>query len=104
MARFYGKVIYATSVETAPGVWTDDLTERTYTGEVIKNTKRWVSGDKVNDDLSVNNEISIVADPFAYDNFHNIKAVEWMGVKWKVINISIIRPRLTLTLGGIFNV
>lgn len=104
MARFYGIVGYAETVETVPGVWEEQITERNYSGEVHKISKRWQAGESLNDDLVVNNEISIVADPFAFNNFHNIRYVVWMGVKWKVSRMDIQRPRITLTLGGVYNV
>lgn len=104
MARFYGIVGYAETVETVPGVWEEQITERNYSGEVHKISKKWQSGESLNDDLVVSNEISIVADPFAFNNFHNIRYVVWMGVKWKVSRMDIQRPRITLTLGGVYNV
>lgn len=104
MARFYGIVGYAETVETVPGVWEEQITERNYSGEVRKISKKWQAGESLNDDLVVSNEISIVADPFAFNNFHNIRYVVWMGVKWKVSRMDIQRPRITLTLGGVYNV
>lgn len=103
MAKFYGIIGFAESEETVPGVWTDGITERNYSGDVIRNVKRWNSGDKVNDDLTVNNEISILADMFAFGNFHNMKYVKWMGVYWKISSIDIQRPRIRLQLGGVYN-
>lgn len=104
MARFYGTVGYSETKETVPGVWEEQITERNYSGEVRKISKRWQSGESLNDDLVVSNEISIVADPFAFNNFHNIRYVVWMGVKWKVSRMDVQRPRITLTLGGVYNV
>lgn len=101
--RFYGVVGYVETVETSPGVWTESSTERSYSGDVLRNTRRWQPGENLNDNISINNLISIVADPFAYQNLGKIKYVEWMGVSWKVINIDIQRPRLILTIGGVYN-
>lgn len=103
MARFYGTVGYSETKETEPGIWEELITERKYSGDVLKISKRWQSGESLNDDLVINNEISILADPFAYNNFHNIRYVEWMGVKWKVSKMEIQRPRITLSLGGVYN-
>lgn len=103
MAKFYGAIGYAESSEKAPGVWTDDITERNYSGDVIKNSKRWQAGDGLNDDLTVSNEISIIADPYAYQNFHTMKYIKWMGASWKIIKLDIQRPRLILTIGGVYN-
>ena len=105
MAKYYGIVGYVESIETSPGIWNDKVTECHYSGDVTRNTSRWnTSSDSTNDDFNINNEISIVADPFAYQNFHNIKYAEFMGVKWKVTNVEFAqRPRITLTLGGKYN-
>lgn len=103
MAKFYEKVGYATTSIKTPGVWTEDITERSYYGEVIRNSRRWQSGENLNDDLNINNLLSIVADAFAYENFQAIKYIDWMGSSWKVTNIDVQRPRLILTIGGVYN-
>ena len=103
MAKFYGSVGYAETTETAPGVWTEVLTERQYSGDVLKLSRRWQAGDNLNDDLAINNLISIVADPFAYQNFYKMRYIEWMGAFWKITNIEVQRPRLILTIGGVYN-
>lgn len=103
MAKFYGKIGYAETTETAPGVWTEVITERNYSGEVLKNTRRWRTGENLNDDLTIDNVISIVADPFAYQNFHAMRYIIWMGASWKITNIEVQRPRLILSIGGVYN-
>lgn len=103
MAKYYGKIGYNESVETTPGVWEEKITERSYYGDVVRNARRLQSTDKVNDDINVINEISIVADPYAMNNFHSMRYVEFMGAKWKVSNVEVQYPRLILTLGGLYN-
>jgi hypothetical protein len=104
MAKFYGPIGYAETKETTPGVWTDTITERNYAGDVVRNTSRWSSSStSTNDDLNINNQISIVSDPFANMNFHSMKYVEFMGTKWKITNIEPKYPRLILTIGGVYN-
>lgn len=103
MARYHGVIGYATSVETAPGVWTKQVVEREYYGNVIRNTRRLQSADQLNDNIVINNELSIVADPYAYENFHSILYAEFMGAKHKISNVEVQRPRLLLTLGGVYN-
>lgn len=103
MAKYYGSIGYAETTETAPGVWTEVLTERKYSGDILKNTRRWPTGENLNDDLVINNLISIVADPFAYQNFHKMRYLEWLGAFWKITNIEVQRPRLILTIGGVYN-
>lgn len=105
MARWFGKVGYSETVETAPGVWMPQDTVREYYGDVIRNTTRWTgNSDSTNDNLTVNTQISIVADPFAVEKFYSIKWIEFMGVKWKVDSVDPTQPpRLILSLGGVYN-
>lgn len=104
MAKYYGVIGYAESVETSPGVWTDQITERTYSGDLVRDSSRWAtSSNSTNDDLTINNRISIIADPFAYQNFHSMKYVEYMGTKWKITNVDPQYPRLILSVGGVYN-
>ena len=103
MAKFYGVIGYAETVQTAPGVWEEVITERKYYGDLVRNTRRLQSADQVNDSVTINNEISITSDPYANENFHSMRYVEFMGAKWKVSNIEVQYPRLLLTLGGLYN-
>lgn len=102
--KYYGKIGYVDSVETSPGVWTESkVIERFYTGDIIRNTRRRDSGEHLNDDININNEISIVADSFANQNFHLLRYAEWMGTRWKITNVDVQPPRLILSLGGVYN-
>lgn len=103
--RFSGKVGYGESVEEpeGSGKWVTAITERTYSGDVIQISRQLNPGDKVNSDISISNMISIVADPFAVDNFVNIKYVRWAGHPWIVTDVKVQRPRLILTLGSVYN-
>ena len=105
MAKWYGVIGYAESVQQTPGDWVDQIVERKYSGDVIRNSSRWsTTSDSTNDDLNINNQISIIADQFAYQNFHTMKYVEFMGVKWKITSVDASqRPRLILMLGGVYN-
>lgn len=103
MAKFYGTVGYAETVKTAPGVWEEQIVEYPYYGDLIRNTRQLQSAETLNDDINVANEISIVADPFARENFHKMRYVVFMGAKWKISKVDVGYPRLTLTIGGLYN-
>ena len=103
MAKFYGNVGYAETSETSPGVHTESIVERSYYGDVIRNTRKLEAGESVNDDVNVSNNLSIVADPYAYQHFFAIRYVQWMGVYWKITNVEVQYPRLLLTVGGVYN-
>ena len=101
--KWYGPIGYAEQVETTPGVWKDQVTERMYAGELQRNTRSLQSSGTLNDNINVANEISIVADPYAYQHFHSMKYVGFMGTKWKISNVEVQYPRLILTVGGVYN-
>ena len=111
MSKFFGAIGYITQKEISPGIWDDMVVERSYRGDILQNYRKWDStGDDTsgavsqkNDNLVISNKVSIIADPFAYSNFSTIRYVIWMGVRWKVINIEIQRPRLILLLGSVYN-
>lgn len=104
MAKWFGKVGYATTVESEPGVWEETVVEREYYGDITSNRYKRQNSDDVNDNVNLAISISIVADPFAYQNCANIAYIEYMGAKWKVTDIDPTqRPRLILTVGGVYN-
>lgn len=102
MAKFYGVIGYVDTVETTPGVWVEQTIERNYYGDVTRNARKLQSGSQVNDNIDINNELSIVADPYAMQNFHTMRYVIFMGNAWKVTNVEVKYPRLILTLGGLY--
>ncbi len=103
MGRFYGEVAYYEQHETSPGVWQETPDIRMYYGDSRQIRRREQSTTTLNDNFVVDNVISIVADPFAYEKFSKIRWVKWMGQRWKVSNVTVERPRLMLTLGAVWN-
>lgn len=102
--RYYGKIGYSVSVETAADVYKDVIQEYYYSGDVVRNYLRdQEKQSSTVDDISLSNQFSIVADPFAYSHFSSIKYLEWLGQKWKVTGVEIAYPRLLLTIGGLWN-
>ena len=85
-------------------MWEEKTTVRQYYGDVVRNIRKLESSGEVNDNINVSMEISIVADPYAIQNFHSIRYIEFMGTKWKINNVEVSYPRLILTLGEICNV
>ena len=103
MTKYCGKIGFATTTETIPGNWEEQFTERIYYGDLIRNSRKLQSSGNQNDNITISNEISIVADPFAYENFHAIRYAEFMGSKWKVTSVDVQYPRLLLSLGEVYN-
>ena len=103
MSKFYGPVGYIKQKEISPGVWDDVVEERLYRGDILQESRRWQGSEYKNDNLTISNKLSIIADTFTINNSSNIRYVKWNGVRWKVDNIEIQRPRLILTLGEVYN-
>lgn len=103
MAKFYGAIGYALLIESKPGVWIDKVIEKNYRGDVVLDQRRWQSADKVNDDLSLDNSISIIADEYAHNNVGNMKYIVWNNTPWEIQSFSINRPRIVIQIGGIYN-
>lgn len=103
MAKWYGKIGYAETAETTPGVWKEQIVERDYYGDLVRNNRRLQTADKLNDDINISNELSIVADPYTINNFHSMRYAEFLDTKWKIINVEVQYPRLILSLGGVWN-
>lgn len=101
--KFFGTVGYVETMELRPNIYEEVATERQYYGDVLRNTKRNEGGQNLNDNINVNNLISIVADEYAYGHFFAIRYVIWENSKWKVTNVEVSRPRLILTIGGVYN-
>lgn len=103
MAKVYATIGYAETSEIRPGVWCDNFMERSYYGDLTRSYIKYIETDKVNDDIDISNELSIVADTFAYNKFHLMRYVVIGSAKWKVKSIEVAYPRMKLTLGGVYN-
>lgn len=104
MARFHGKVGFIRYEESEGSVFREVATEKYYSGDVTRISKRFDSADKLTDDLTLSNEISIIANKFAYENFQYIRYVNYLGANWKVTSATLgERPRIILQIGGVYN-
>lgn len=103
MAKFYGNVGYIVTEETEPGIWEEVIKTLPYCGDLTRNTSKFQVSGGVNDDISISNTISIIADPYAEANFQHMRFVEFMGAKWKITNVEVQHPRLLLTIGGLYH-
>lgn len=103
MAKWAGKIGFAISEETKPGVWVERIVVRNYYGDFMRNTRRLQSSGNLNDNVTISNQLSIVADPYANENFHAMRYAEFMGAKWKITSVEVQYPRLILEMGDIYN-
>lgn len=105
MARYYGKVGYGITEEKpeGSGIWVDEIVEKPYFGDTLRDSVSSQTGYSINDNLNIGSKFSILADPFAYQNFQYIKYIEYLGALWKVTSVEVQYPRLIITVGGIWN-
>ena len=106
MPKFVGNIGFLKQEEESaerPSRYIPEIEERLYTGDLLKNYARQQNAEKPVDDFNINNDISIVADPYALNNFSSIKYVEFMGTRWKVSSATIEYPRIRISFGGIYH-
>ena len=103
MAKFSGKIGFATTKETRPGIYKEIIEERLYYGDLTKNSRSLSSSEYVNNSINISNKISVVADPYLSQHIFDMRYVTFQGAKWKVTNVDVNERRLELTIGGIWN-
>ena len=103
MAKFHGFIGFAEQTETSPGIWTEEITEHEYSGDLLRFNRRTQGSGKVHDDMTINNHISIIADAYLNENLYAIRYVTFMGGKWKIESVDVEYPRMIFTLGGLYH-
>jgi hypothetical protein len=103
MAKFYGTIGFVTTEETGSGIFEEVITEKSYTGDILRSSRQWEDSQKVISDLTIENRFSIIADSFAIDNTPNMRYIIVFGSRWKINSIEIQRPRIILTVSGVYN-
>lgn len=103
MSKWFGKLGFVETRETEPSVYSEIVTERDCYGDLTRNMRRLQSSDKVNDDISLANTLSVIADPYVQEHFCNLRYVTLYGGKWKVTDAAVEYPRVVLTLGGLYH-
>ena len=104
MARWHGNVGYTVTGEEEAGLYIEnEVMVKEYSGDYSGFAWQNQNSGGINDNLVISGTVSIIADQFAYQNCSNIAYVEVEGTKWKVTKIEPQRPRLILSLGGVYN-
>ncbi len=103
MAKFSGKIGFFETIQTEPGIWEEQIIEKTYYGDITRNISRYQQTENINGNITINNTISIVADPYATNNFQYMIYVILHGVKWRITSAEVEYPRIILSLGGLYN-
>lgn len=90
--------------EIEAGVFVPVIEERKYTGEVLRSKRGFQEkSNQQNREFTVNNQISILSDLYAKQNWNSIRYVVWNGVKWEVNSVEVNYPRLILEIGGFYH-
>lgn len=103
MSKWFGKIGYAIQKELEPGIWEDEIVERDYYGDLLTDNRKRQTNNNVIDEITLSNMVSIIADPFAYNNCSCMAYAEIMGARWKISEVEVKPPRLNLTIGGVYN-
>lgn len=103
MAKFFGAIGYATTTESAKGVWKDGITERECAGDLIRNSRKLQEGEGLASNISLGNSVSVVADAYLMENFHAIRYIKWGAGYWTVTSVEVQSPRLILRMGEVYN-
>lgn len=108
MAKFSGVIGYQEEVEVAPGVFEPVFQEISARGDILQKNHRWnaqnfstISAD------SSSERISIGGDSFRMRlcRQKRIRYIKYEGddTKYSVIDASVDRPRIVLSVGGVFH-
>lgn len=85
------------------GVWKKTITDKHYVGDILRDYRNVENSQQVNDNININNTISIIADRFIDDHIMDIAYISFKGYKFKVKGFTQNYPRLELTVGGLYN-
>ena len=105
MARFYGKVGFIRTVNDGTGRFVEEEVVRYYKGDVNNNVRRYNPQNDVsaNDDLALNDNVSILADAYAAENYMAMQWIEFDNVRWRITSVTKEYPRITIFFGGVWN-
>jgi hypothetical protein len=103
MSKYSGMIGFVRNYEKEPGIWEDEVTEKKYTGDILKNNQRFSVGSTITGDVKITNVFSIMGNKYAFDHVSDIRYLEWRGNRWVVESIELNYPRLEMTIGGIYN-
>lgn len=108
MAKFSGVIGYQEEVEIAPGIWDTQYLEKPARGDILQKNHRWnaMNYSTVSSD-SISDRITIGADDFVMRlcRQKRIRYVKFEGddTRYSVMDAAVDRPRIVLSIGGVFN-
>ena len=103
MSRFWGTIgLNRGFVETAPGVHKSTIEELEVDGE-MRNLGARTPAAGQREGVKARHVLSIVTPDDGEIDFTEVVYIVWHGRKWAAVAIEYKRPRVELTLGGLYN-
>lgn len=103
MTKFRGNIgLNRGPVESDPGIFSQNIEDVEVTGDMMSLGLRW-QGAGMQDTLKAKHILSIITPEEESVEFNEVVYVEWHSRKWSVVSIEYKRPRVNLTLGGLYN-
>lgn len=103
MDKYSGLIGFVRNYEKEPGIWEDEVTEKHYTGDILKNNQRFAVSNTTSGEIKITNQFSIMGNSYAFDHVSDIRYLEWRGNRWIIETIELQYPRLVMTIGGLYN-
>lgn len=104
MARYSGLIGFSSGqTETSPGIWEESYTERPMSGSITQQSFTAQNGEVINTGVVMSNTISVIGDRYSFENYSNIRYVEYLGQKWRVTSVQVVRPRIILQMGTAYH-
>jgi len=103
MTKFWGKIgIKRRLVEGEPGIFTPVIDELVVSGKMRLEGARW-QNHELGDSITAKHVLSIVTPENSTIDFAEAVYIWWKNQKWSITAIAYKRPRVELTLGGLYN-
>lgn len=104
MTRYRGLIgINKGVIQTdSPGIVRPDIQEVEVSGDMYTTRVSWQYGG-ARERISLQNVLSIITPETSDVDFNEVVYVEWQNRKWSVTAIQYKRPRVELTMGGLYN-
>ena len=98
-----GKIGYARTEETSPGVYQEIITEKQYYGDLVRSTAQIIDSSTINSSIKLNNNISVLCNNYMTENLGCIRYLTFKKSKWKISSIEVKDNRMIFTLGYLYN-
>jgi len=104
MAKASGILGYAMEqLNEETGIVSNTPVEIKVAGNMSRNNPRMSYPDSVNGTLTMSMSFSFIADQFAVKHANMIRYIIINGQAWNVNTIQILRPRIQIEIGGVYN-